>query len=703
MSVPIVAPVSLERTKALLENCIHRYLQARLDICRKSNKDDGPIPFQDAGQSIRCSNESNLHNIRTLASISTGLPAISASMEQPEHHEIHKFSPDAQLASGSTASRPTSFARTARSDSHIQKAGYAAYSVPSRSQDSQSLLGEWPDSLPNTLPPTVRQSQSEQPKCLFRPLENYLLACFKTCDCLNASFLTPKQPPTARAASEDAVATTLSPKSDKRHYPKDFLPGLDAKTLLLGDFAENGMWWTGGSPIERHPAYRYGPNAHEELSGELVSLKTPRINWAELSEWYHVILSSGQTWQRKWQELQASSHSSRYLDDTTLNNELQEIEDDMAKASIHLQRTLLKATDSLLRRPGRPLKSPRDSRFLLILLANPTFYLPSPGMSTSPGRLLRTVSQSQATTLYVPASSFRPSTNAAHRPINDHAGSVDKHSGIIKRILGLMSNTSLDCNHHFVVWFSRLSEAHLGALVDLVGSFVTYRLSRQHGKSCTPGHTSDSNLIPNIAGPGAGTSAQLHAALDVAGTSKGSGKRKDTIVYGEDWQVKAAARVMSLLFSANNSGVAPRYENSTELGPVARQRVYNHRQILPTNYFYNTLLDYSDLVADFESWESRKGTFSFCQYPMFLSIWAKIHIMEYDARRQMEIKAREAFFTSIMNRKAVSQYLVLNVRRECLVEDSLRGVSEAVGTGQEEIKKGLRIEFSGEEGVDAGG
>ena len=77
--------------------------------------------------------------------------------------------------------------------------------------------------------------------------------------------------------------------------------------------------------------------------------------------------------------------------------------------------------------------------------------------------------------------------------------------------------------------------------------------------------------------------------------------------------------------------------------------------------------------------------------------------MEYDARRQMEVKAREAFFSSILSRKAVSQYLVLKVRRDCLVDDSLRGVSEVVATGQEEIKKGLKIDFIGEEGVDAGG
>ena len=125
--------------------------------------------------------------------------------------------------------------------------------------------------------------------------------------------------------------------------------------------------------------------------------------------------------------------------------------------------------------------------------------------------------------------------------------------------------------------------------------------------------------------------------------------------------------------------------------------------MIPISSFYNTLLDYSDLVSDFESWEAKTSKFSFCQYPFFLSIWAKIHILEHDARRQMEVKAREAFFNSILNQKAVSQYLVLKVRRDCLVEDSLKRVSEVVWSSQQEIKKGLRIEFTGEEGVDAGG
>ncbi|KAL8717627.1 MAG: hypothetical protein Q9225_005146 [Loekoesia sp. 1 TL-2023] len=221
-------------------------------------------------------------------------------------------------------------------------------------------------------------------------------------------------------------------------------------------------------------------------------------------------------------------------------------------------------------------------------------------------------------------------------------------------------------------------------LVDLIGGFVTHRLMRQR-RSCSgiQNQNSTSVLVPDIGGPGAGTSARLHVALGT-NTRPGSPRPLDgKIIYYHDWQIKAAAKVMSLLFQANDiSGL---------------------RRHLPTSAFYNTLLDCCDLIADFETWETRQASFSFCQYPMFLSIWAKIRILEHDARRQMEIKARQAFFNSITSRRAVSQYLVLKVRRECLVEDSLRGVSEVVGSGQEDVKKGLRIAFQGEEGIDAGG
>ena len=78
---------------------------------------------------------------------------------------------------------------------------------------------------------------------------------------------------------------------------------------------------------------------------------------------------------------------------------------------------------------------------------------------------------------------------------------------------------------------------------------------------------------------------------------------------------------------------------------------------------------------------------------------AKMNIMEYDARRQMEVKAREAFFTTVFQKRVVAPHLLLKVRRECIIEDSLTQIS----SNEMDVKKGLRIEFVGEDGVDAGG
>ena len=510
-------------------------------------------------------------------------------------------------------------------------------------------------------------------------------------------------------------ALSTGQKSCAAHDQDMALSPLDAKTLLLGDFAENGIWWTGGTKTERSRSQKAGSSSTDAQGGERISMKSPRINWKELHEWYQIVLTAGQFWRHMLDDSktgESSDYSRQWFDD---EGQRQQADEQFREASLHLQRTLLKASENLLRRPGRPLKNASDCRFLLILLANPLLYAQDPDYplwatqranQLSPNRdkdsvhlRPKDVPSHQALTGLRPASARSRSGNPSH------------HSGIIKRILGLLANLPSESHHYFIMWFSRFSETRFRKLVDLIGSFVTYRLSTQHGRRRSKSHNPNGGLVPSLSSVGISSSAQLHAALGIVG-SPTLEETSETATYSEDWQIKVAARVMSLLFSANNIASPHRLHTTDPLdadsGPstatsTARHRANRYGQLLPASAFYNTFLDYSDLVADFETWESRKGKFSFCQYPMFLSIWAKIRIMEHDARRQMEIKAREAFFDSIMNRKAVSQFLVLRVRRDCLVEDSLRGVSEVVGTGQEEIKKGLRIEFLNEEGIDAGG
>ncbi|RIB00822.1 hypothetical protein C2G38_1993792 [Gigaspora rosea] len=128
------------------------------------------------------------------------------------------------------------------------------------------------------------------------------------------------------------------------------------------------------------------------------------------------------------------------------------------------------------------------------------------------------------------------------------------------------------------------------------------------------------------------------------------------LAYESDWQINSAAKVMALFY-------------------------------------------YISLIDDFNTWELRSGKFTFCQYPFLVSMGGKTSIMEYDAKRQMESKAKEAIFSFLFQKRAATPHLILKVRRDYLIEDSLSQISE----NEMELKKSLRIEFVGEVGVDGGG
>ena len=467
-------------------------------------------------------------------------------------------------------------------------------------------------------------------------------------------------------------------------YDGSVIPDVDAKLLLLGDFAENGSWWTG--PQEETPPVRSSSYRNDSHHLSLVTGKSPRIDWTEVDEWYNTVVNAGESWISIYEEVITSSPTISAATEIGAR----QLESQILEAQEHLQRTVLKASETLLKRPGRPITDPEELRFLLILLVNPLLHATCKTFSGHYDH----VGNGKAAT--------RTETGRGSGPASG------KHSVVIKRILGLISNAPNECHNCLIAWFARLSESRFVQIKDLVSGFLAYRLIRQNEKRQEVRVDVIEGLIPNMT---VGRSAaSLHAALGQGSRSSKPPKEKPKkIVYSDDWQIKAAARVMSLLFAANNLGHpkrgVPGLPTSQDdiLTSAVRDQVHARGQVLPTSDFYTALLDDSDLLADFEVWESKRGKFSFCQYPFLLSIWAKIQILEHDARRQMQNKAREAFFDSIMTRRNIEQYLVLNVRRDCLVEDSLKAVSEVIGGGGEDIKKGLRIIFKGEEGVDAGG
>lgn len=100
-------------------------------------------------------------------------------------------------------------------------------------------------------------------------------------------------------------------------------------------------------------------------------------------------------------------------------------------------------------------------------------------------------------------------------------------------------------------------------------------------------------------------------------------------------------------------------------------------------YFYNLTLDLLpplSLLSDFEAWEHRPTTgppsprFAFCSYPFLLSLASKITLLGYEQKRSMGQEARTAFVDSILGRRFAPPILQINVRREYIVQDSLREV-----------------------------
>ncbi|CAG8554900.1 10133_t:CDS:10 [Paraglomus brasilianum] len=209
------------------------------------------------------------------------------------------------------------------------------------------------------------------------------------------------------------------------------------------------------------------------------------------------------------------------------------------------------------------------------------------------------------------------------------------HHNIVKRIFGLLSNLTNELHHYLVNWFSRLSVTTFRKRVELVNAFVSSRLNKQQRNTCP--------------GP---------------------------VTYESDWQIGSAARVMALLFAANKQ----------------------HSKI-SLSEFYNAMVDCIDFIVDYDNWEQRTGKFAFCQYPFLISMGGKMQIMEFDAKRQMDIKAKEAFFTILFEKRLTTPQLILRVRRDYLIEDSLNQLA----SHEMDIKKSLRIEFIDEDGVDAGG
>ncbi|KAI8387412.1 hypothetical protein BD560DRAFT_382404 [Blakeslea trispora] len=128
-------------------------------------------------------------------------------------------------------------------------------------------------------------------------------------------------------------------------------------------------------------------------------------------------------------------------------------------------------------------------------------------------------------------------------------------------------------------------------------------------------------------------------------------------------------------------------------------RLNEHKGYVPYTEFYNDAVnDQLEIKEDFPNFKDKKG-FSFCDYPFMLNPAVKADVLKVESVFQMRHELQDAFFRALFQ-GVNSPYLVLEIRRDHIISDTLLQLEEK---SIHDLKKQLRVQFVGEEGVDEGG
>ncbi|KAF1992579.1 hypothetical protein K402DRAFT_320981 [Aulographum hederae CBS 113979] len=515
-----------------------------------------------------------------------------------------------------------------------------------------------------------------------------------------------------RTRSEGTIPHPITSTSrPERSASGSAVISLDPRLLKIGDIGENATWWSGqaGEPDNLPTQETNAVPETEPSESKVINRRSPNVHWEVLRRWYHEVLSAGATFDlSKFELLQENLSDSPQ----SLTSDRQDLWKDIDRNRMHMHRVLITLTENALKRPGRILRHPKDLRFLLIILANPLLYPWKAVKYENMSALARSKSNApQRTESFRKASTLSAAGAPGDPDRSPRRREPTPHWGILKRVFGLIANSPSECQACLVSWFSRYSESSFRDLVELANRFISHRLERLRGKT-HKGNIDEQTigLIPELSS-GVNASARLHAALGIDRDSPDVGYTLDgTPAYREDWQIRSAAQFMKLLFAANavHHSAKPSADNfgavngsDHHLGTAGRPlRVCG--QLLSVSDFYSTALDQEDVVADFKLWEKRTGAFSFCQYPFLLSMVQKIRLLEFDNHRQMAEHARQTHFNNLSNSVTQDEVFKVVVRRDCLANDGLQKIGKVLG-GSTDYKKGLRVQFVDEEGVDVGG
>ncbi|XP_059219766.1 probable E3 ubiquitin-protein ligase HERC4 isoform X1 [Stomoxys calcitrans] len=124
------------------------------------------------------------------------------------------------------------------------------------------------------------------------------------------------------------------------------------------------------------------------------------------------------------------------------------------------------------------------------------------------------------------------------------------------------------------------------------------------------------------------------------------------------------------------------------------------------SFHWSELADYVDVQQNYIYWlfDKTPDAFNICNYPMIFNAAAKTTLLQTDQAIQMHNAMNTITSNSILSYlttgQPIQQFIVLNVSRENLVQDTLREIGKC---SQGDLKKPLKVKFCGEEAEDAGG
>ncbi|KER27893.1 hypothetical protein T265_05172 [Opisthorchis viverrini] len=122
---------------------------------------------------------------------------------------------------------------------------------------------------------------------------------------------------------------------------------------------------------------------------------------------------------------------------------------------------------------------------------------------------------------------------------------------------------------------------------------------------------------------------------------------------------------------------------------------------------FKSLPEVKPLAAkrDYVNYRSKDtfGELSFMRLPFLLQTGSKSVLLYYDNRMRMLDEQRGAFLQSLFVDNPELPYLKIHVSREQIVEGALLALEITCSENPGDLKKQLRVEFEGEQGVDEGG